>query len=94
MTGLFLSRQRQLSRVATQVPGVATGVGLVLGHDLNFWVATEVFQRGKEMAIATGLVTGFGLGLGHLGLDRNFVVVTGPWGSWMVFGHDLVFGSR
>ena len=53
-----------------------------------------MFQRGKEKAVATGLATGFGLGLGHLSLDRNFVVVTGPWGSWMVLGHDLVFGSR
>ena len=52
-----------------------------------------MFQGGKEKAVATGLAIGFGLGLGHLGSDRNFGVVIGPLGSRVVLGRDLVFGS-
>ena len=53
-----------------------------------------MFQGGKEKAVTTGLATGFGLGLRHLGRDRNFGVTTGPWGSWMVLGRDRGRCSR
>ena len=52
-------------------------VGLVLGRDQNFWVATEVLQRVKQKPVATGFslsrqgLANFGSRPGRLGRDRG-----------------------